>query len=96
MPDADIGDAAEQLPVEYPATGEVLCRLQVADASVVDAAVQGARAAGPAWAALSGAERGRVLLAAARLLRERRRAVAEAEVWDTGKPHNTASSSHIA
>ena len=44
-----------------PATGELLATVRVAGAAAVDAAVRAARAAQPAWAALSGTERGRIL-----------------------------------
>ena len=48
--------------------------------------MRAARAAQPAWAALSGAERGRVLRRAADLLRARNDELAELETRDTGKP----------
>ena len=69
-----------------PATGEVLATLRVAGAAAVDAAVRAASAAQPAWAALSGTERGRVLRRAADLLRAHNDELAELETRDTGKP----------
>jgi betaine-aldehyde dehydrogenase len=69
-----------------PATGEVLATLSVAGPDAVEAAVRAARVAQPAWAALSGTERGRVLRRAADLLRTRNDELAELETRDTGKP----------
>ena len=69
-----------------PATGQVLARLRVAGAAQIEVAVRAAQAAQPAWAALSGAERGRVLRRAAALLRARNDELAELESRDTGKP----------
>ncbi len=78
--------AAARFETVNPATGEVLATLRVAGAAAVDAAVRAARAAQPAWAALSGTERGRVLRRAADLLRARNDELAELETRDTGKP----------
>ena len=69
-----------------PATGAVLAELPTAGAAQVDAAVARARTAQKKWAALTGAERGRVLMRAARLLRERNDELAELETRNTGKP----------
>src|SRR5579862_9768915 len=69
-----------------PATGEVLASVRVAGVAAVEAAVRAARLAQPAWAALSGTERGRVLRRAAELLRARNDELAELETRDTGKP----------
>ena len=52
----------------------------------METAVRAARAAQPAWAALSGTERGRILRRAADLLRARNDELAELETRDTGKP----------
>jgi len=69
-----------------PATGAVLSRVQAADADDVDRAVQAAKRAQPGWAALTGAQRGRILNRAVALLRERNDELARLEVLDTGKP----------
>jgi betaine-aldehyde dehydrogenase len=78
--------AAARFSTCNPATGEVLATLRVDGAAVVDAAVRKAQAAQPAWASLSGTERGRVLRRAADLLRARNDELAELETRDTGKP----------
>ncbi|MFQ5774908.1 MAG: betaine-aldehyde dehydrogenase [Kiloniellaceae bacterium] len=69
-----------------PATGEVICAVQVAGEADVERAVESAKDGFRAWSAMTGAERGRVLNRAVRLLRDRNRELAELEVLDTGKP----------
>ena len=69
-----------------PATGEVICTVQQADAEDVEAAVASAREGFAVWSAMSGTARGRVLQEAQRILRARNRELAELEVLDTGKP----------
>ncbi len=69
-----------------PATGEVLAEIEVDGPREIAAAVAQARAAQPAWARLTGAERGRILRRAAELLRARNAELAELETRDTGKP----------
>jgi betaine-aldehyde dehydrogenase len=69
-----------------PANGAVLAELSADGAAQIDAAVHRAQAAQRKWAALSGAERGRVLHRAARLLRERNEELAVLETCNTGKP----------
>jgi betaine-aldehyde dehydrogenase len=69
-----------------PATGELLATLPVANKAAVDAAVAAAMAGQIRWAAMTGAERGRVLRRAADLLREQNDRLARLETLDTGKP----------
>ena len=69
-----------------PANGAVLAELSADGAAQIDAAVLRAQAAQRKWAALSGAERGRVLHRAARMLRERNEELAVLETRNTGKP----------
>jgi betaine-aldehyde dehydrogenase len=78
--------AAATFRVINPATGQLLAELEAAGAAQVDAAVARAHAAQKKWAALPGAERGRVLNRAARLLRERNDELAHLETLNTGKP----------
>lgn len=77
---------AARFRVVNPATGEELAQIAVDGAAQVDAAVARAEAAQRQWAALTGAERGRVLQRAARLLRERNEELARLETLNTGKP----------
>ena len=79
-------DAEHSIRVINPATGAQLAVLAVDGATQVNAAVERARAAQRDWGAMTGAERGRVLQRAARLLRERNDALAELETRNTGKP----------
>jgi betaine-aldehyde dehydrogenase len=74
-----------------PATGEVLSHVEIALDTEVDAALQSAQEGLAKWSAVSGAERGRVLNRAARMLRERNDELARLEVRDTGKPIQEAS-----
>ncbi|SPJ23446.1 betaine-aldehyde dehydrogenase [Palleronia abyssalis] len=74
------------IPVIYPATGQEIARLHAATDAVIDKALAAAHAAQPAWAALSGTERGRILRKAADILRDRNHEMSVLETYDTGKP----------
>jgi betaine-aldehyde dehydrogenase len=69
-----------------PATGEILGQFTVSGAAQVNAAVAAAAQAQTVWAAMTGAERGRILRRTADLLRSRNEELAELETRDTGKP----------
>ncbi|KAA0972536.1 betaine-aldehyde dehydrogenase [Aureimonas fodinaquatilis] len=69
-----------------PATGEVLAQVPIAGANEVDRAVQSAKKGQAVWAAMTGAERGRIMQRAVALLREENDELAELETRDTGKP----------
>jgi succinate-semialdehyde dehydrogenase / glutarate-semialdehyde dehydrogenase len=79
------GGRPDPIPVQDPATEDVLTH--VADASPEDgvAAVDAAAAALPAWAATSPRERGEVLRRAFELMTERREMLAELIVLENGK-----------
>jgi betaine-aldehyde dehydrogenase len=79
-----------------PATGEVLATIKVAGAAEIDAAVEAARKAQRAWAARTGAERGRILRRAADILRSRNAELAQLETRDTGKPIQETSVVDVA
>jgi aldehyde dehydrogenase (NAD+) len=72
--------------VHDPATGKLLARVSQGSAADVDAAVQAARAALPAWRALSGHARARHLYALARAVQKHARLFAVVESLDNGKP----------
>ena len=78
--------AEELLRVINPATGALLAELSADGPARIDTAVKRAQAAQKQWAALTGAERGRVLQRAARMLRERNEELAQLETRNTGKP----------
>ncbi|HEV8018015.1 MAG TPA: betaine-aldehyde dehydrogenase [Steroidobacteraceae bacterium] len=74
------------LRVINPATGALLAELPIDGPAQIEAAVAKARAAQQSWAAMTGAQRGRVLQQAARLLRARNEELAQLETRNTGKP----------
>jgi betaine-aldehyde dehydrogenase len=78
--------APEHIVSINPATGEELAVLSVDGSRQVDAAVARALEAQVQWAALTGAQRGRILRRAADILRARNEELAELESRDTGKP----------
>jgi betaine-aldehyde dehydrogenase len=78
--------AGERFASINPANGEVLDYVNVAGPDEVNAAVRAAQRGQVQWAALTGAERARVLRRAAHLLRSRNQQLAELETRDTGKP----------
>jgi betaine-aldehyde dehydrogenase len=73
-------------PTINPATGDILAEITSDTQASVDAAVIKAQAAQKIWAAYTGAQRGRILMKAVALLRERNDALALLETQDTGKP----------
>lgn len=83
---ADGTGEPERMPSYNPATGEVLAWVPVAGPMQIDEAVARARAAQPAWAALTGTERARVLRRVSDILRQRNDELALIEMRDTGKP----------
>ncbi len=94
--EAERGAGAHALPAHVaaggrfatinPANGEVLGYVDAAGPEEVDTAVRAAQRGQVQWAALTGAERARVLRRAAHLLRSRNQQLAELETRDTGKP----------
>ncbi|MDJ0685303.1 MAG: betaine-aldehyde dehydrogenase [Alphaproteobacteria bacterium] len=89
-------NGAERFPTRNPATGETLATVHQAVESDIAKAVEGARAGQKIWAAMTGAERGRVLNRAVALLRERNDDLARWEVLDNGKPWAEAVSVDVA
>src|SRR3990167_3958025 len=78
-------DCHDSFASNNPADGKELAQLTQANAQEVDQAVQAARAAQPAWAALGGHGRAKVLYALARLLQKHSRLFAVLETLDNGK-----------
>ncbi|SDX29031.1 betaine aldehyde dehydrogenase [Ruegeria halocynthiae] len=74
------------IDVIYPATGEIIARLHSATPEILEQALNSAKAAQVAWAAMSGTERGRVLRRAADIMRDRNHELSIIETHDTGKP----------
>ncbi|MFN3882106.1 MAG: betaine-aldehyde dehydrogenase [Nitrincola lacisaponensis] len=82
--------SGETFPVINPGTGEVIYEMEVADESIQQAAIDSAQQGFAIWSAMSGMQRGRILMKAVALLRERNDALAAIEVQDTGKPWQEA------
>ncbi|MBN3279204.1 A9A1A dehydrogenase, partial [Polyodon spathula] len=78
-------DARPSEPVYEPATGRVLCEMFPCGPAEVEQAVQSAQSAFQKWSQMSGMERGRVMLEAARIIREQREEIANMEVINNGK-----------
>jgi betaine-aldehyde dehydrogenase len=70
----------------FPGNNDPLGEVDVCLDEQVNLAVAAAKQAQRLWAKKTGVERGRVLLKAASILRERNQELATLEVWDTGKP----------
>ncbi len=77
---------AALVEVLNPATSEVLAHIEVASKQQIDKAIASARAAQPAWWALGGFGRAKVLYALARNLQKYARLAAVLETLDNGKP----------
>jgi len=80
----------EWLPVYEPACGEAYAEVARSGADDVDAAVAAAREAFPAWAGLSGLERGRLLERVAQGIEARLDELVAMESRDSGKPEALA------
>jgi betaine-aldehyde dehydrogenase len=78
--------AGERFASINPATGKVLWLVTADGSAQVNAAVVAAKKGQLIWAAMTGAERARVLRRTADILRSRNRELAELETCDTGKP----------
>ncbi|MEM6479653.1 MAG: betaine-aldehyde dehydrogenase [Pseudomonadota bacterium] len=78
--------SGDVIDVVYAANGEKIAQVHCATPAIIERALASARAAQPAWAALTGTERGRVLRRAADIIRARNRELSVLETLDTGKP----------
>uniref|UniRef100_A0A671UZS6 Aldehyde dehydrogenase 9 family, member A1a, tandem duplicate 1 n=1 Tax=Sparus aurata TaxID=8175 RepID=A0A671UZS6_SPAAU len=72
-------------PVFEPATGRVLCQMVPCGSEEVDESIKSAHSAYRKWSKMAGMERARVMLEAARIIRERREKIAKLEVINNGK-----------
>ena len=80
------GGSGETFETINPATGEVICKVALAGEADVARAVESAMDGFRRWSAMNGAERGRILNNAVKILRSRNEELAQLEVMDTGKP----------
>ncbi|MFI7610775.1 aldehyde dehydrogenase family protein [Nonomuraea terrae] len=76
----------EPIEVVNPATEEIIDRVPAGSPDDVEAAVEAARRAFPAWSQTAAAERGKLLGEAAELLKQRSDEVAETIATDMGSP----------
>ena len=88
--------SGETFITHNPATGEAVGEIQQASLADVDSAVESAKKGFAEWSAMSGAERGRIMMKAVAILRERNDELAALEVQDTGKPMQEANCVDIA
>ncbi len=79
-----------------PATGDVLAKVEIAGTPEIELAVEKAKEAAKIWKKMTGIERGRILIEAARRLREANDSLADLEVQDCGKPIAEASVVDVA
>ncbi|MSO48036.1 MAG: aldehyde dehydrogenase family protein, partial [Thermoleophilia bacterium] len=82
--------SSELLDISNPATGEVLAQVPLSGANDVDAAVQAARAAFPAWKATSTIERARWLFGFREQLVQRADEIAATATREMGKTYPDA------
>ena len=80
-----VPDGAGHLPVDNPATGEIIAQLAYGGAQVAVAAADAAEAAFDEWAQRSARTRGDILRRAADLLDERKQAIGRLLAADAGK-----------
>lgn len=73
-----------------PATGRVICQVARSSRADVERAIAAAKAAQPAWAALTVVKRGEILRQIAMLMREHRDAIASLVARETGKSKKDA------
>lgn len=79
-------EVPEQFEVFSPGTGQPIATVGQASPDLVSQAIQAARGAQPAWAALPGIERGRYLYAISRHIQKHSRLFAVLESLNNGKP----------
>ncbi len=87
--DALAGDGRTFAKID-PATGHVLCHVARSTAADVNAAVEIAKAAQPAWAAMTVVKRGEILRQLAMLMRTHRDSIAALVAKETGKSKKDA------
>ena len=79
----------------YPATGEVIAKVEPANARMLDDAVGHAAEAQREWAAMAGHERAQILGKIGTILRDHNEALSAVEVQDVGKVYSEAVSADV-
>ena len=90
-----VAGAMPLIDKRYPATGEVIARIEPADQTILDQAVEVAAAAQREWGARSGSDRAAILQKAADGLRAHNDALSRLEVRDVGKSFAEAVSADV-
>ena len=90
-----VAGAMPSIDKRYPATGEVIARIEPADQTILDQAVEVAAAAQREWGARSGSDRATILQKAADGLRAHNDALSRLEVRDVGKSFAEAISADV-
>ncbi|MGC6497478.1 MAG: betaine-aldehyde dehydrogenase [Candidatus Puniceispirillaceae bacterium] len=90
-----VAGAMPSIDKKYPATGEVIARIEPADQTILDQAVEVAAAAQREWGARSGSDRAAILQKAADGLRAQNDALSRLEVRDVGKSFAEAVSADV-
>ena len=90
-----VAGAMPSIDKRYPATGEVIARIDPADQTILDQAVEVAAAAQREWGARSGSDRAAILQKAADGLRAHNDALSRLEVRDVGKSFAEAVSADV-
>ena len=90
-----VAGAMPSIDKRYPATGEVIARIEPADQTILDQAVEVAAAAQREWGARSGSDRAAILQKAAYGLRAHNDALSRLEVRDVGKSFAEAVSADV-
>ncbi len=78
--------SGETFETTYPATNRVICSIEQAGEAEIDAAVASAQRGFEVWSAMTATERGRILMRAVAILRDRNDELAYLDTLDTGKP----------
>jgi acyl-CoA reductase-like NAD-dependent aldehyde dehydrogenase len=93
--EANGGPAASTIPVENPATGELITTIPVLGSEEIEAMARRARAAQPGWEAIGFQGRARVLRRAQKWMLDNAERVLDAVVAEAGKTHEDAQLSDL-
>jgi acyl-CoA reductase-like NAD-dependent aldehyde dehydrogenase len=96
QPSADAASAPREIPVENPATGEVIRTIPATTPAEVASLVARARAAQPAWEALGFEGRGQILRRAQKWVTDNADRIVETIVSETGKTWEDAQLAEVA
>jgi betaine-aldehyde dehydrogenase len=78
--------SGETFDTVNPATGEIICKVQKANAIDVDNAVASSRGGFECWSRQTGTQRSRILMQAVALLRQRNRELADSRTVTPAQP----------